>query len=170
MMITQSQPGATVLIGLALALGVSVVGCSAHPTTPSGSSATGEPSNSVSAQVLVDVSAVWASHPLPPCPDTLIGNAIAPAGLTLPSDESVAKELVGVRSPASEGWVRTKLGWVTKALGETRAGIIASAGTAGARAQGNDFELYVSHVRDELQLGRDTASDLDSTFIERCLP
>ncbi|QSM96487.1 hypothetical protein I3U40_00235 [Mycobacteroides abscessus subsp. abscessus] len=90
--------------------------------------------------------------------------------MTLPSDESVAKELVGVRSPASEGWVRTKLGWVTKALGETRAGIIASAGTAGARAQGNDFELYVSHVRDELQLGRDTASDLDSTFIERCLP
>lgn len=164
----QSRPGATVLAALAIATSVGVVGCS-HPTT-SGSSSAGEPSISAQARPLVDVEKVWAAHPMPNCPDTLIGNESAPAGLTLPSDESVAKELAGVRSPASEGWVRTKLGWVTKALGETRAGIIASAGTAGARAQGNDFELYVSHVRDELQLGRDTASDLDSTFIERCLP
>ncbi len=157
------------LAALVIATTVGTVGCSSHLTTPSGASSVGEPSSSASAQTIVDVSRVWATHPLPPCPDVLIGNATAPAGVTLPSDESVAKELAGVRSPASEGWVKMKLGWVTKALGETRAGIIASAGTAASRAQGNDFELYVSHVRDELQLGRDTASDLDSTFIERCL-
>lgn len=153
-------------LSVTVGVGASIIGCSgaSTPTAPLSSTV-----STSAAGNLVDVSAVWATHPMPPCPDTLIGNESAPVGLTLPSDASVAKELAGVRSPAGEGWVRTKLGWVAKALAETRAGIIANAGTAGARAQGNDFELYVSHVRDELQLGRDTASDLDSTFIERCL-
>ncbi|RIR09794.1 hypothetical protein [Mycobacteroides abscessus] len=65
--------------------------------------------------------------------------------------------------------MKTKLGWVTKELSVTRAGVVDTAGTAGAEAQAQDFQRYVEHVRDELQSGRDITSDLDSTFIERCL-
>lgn len=156
------------LVGLAIAATVAlgVVGCSAHPTT-SGSSTSGEASSSAEARNLVDVSAVWATHPLPPCPDTLIGNAIAPAGLTLPSDESVAKELVGVRSPASEQWVRDKLGWVTKHLAKTRADII-DANTPGDDSMLRTFDSYVEHVRAELVAGRGSADPTDDIYPEGC--
>ncbi len=156
------------LVALALTFGVgaSGIGCSASgtPTAPQSSTI-----STTENRPLVDVAKVWATHPLPPCKDYLGTDRAVPPGISVPDYDSVAKELAGVKSTGSESWVRTKLGWLDRALAETRAGIIANAGTAGARAQGSDFELYVSHVRDELQLGRDTASDLDSTFIERCL-
>ncbi len=159
------------LVALAIAATVSlgVVGCSAHPTTPSASSSAGQASSSASARPLVDVEAVWATKPLPPCDDYLGTDLTAPPGLSVPDHDSVAKTLAGVESPGTLEWVKTKLGWLDKALSETRAGVIASAGTAGAKAQAQDFQRYVEHVRDELQSGRDITSDLDSTFIERCL-
>ncbi|SHO82676.1 hypothetical protein [Mycobacteroides abscessus] len=169
MMISQSRPGATKLVGLVVAASVSIgaVGCSTHPTT-SGPISTGETSSSVAAANLVDVSAVWASHPLPPCPRVIIGNVSAPAGLELPSDESVARQLAGVRSPGPPQWVRTKLGWVTKELSATRAGVVDTAGTAGAEAQVKDFQLYIDHIRAELTAGHDIPSDLDETYPEGC--
>lgn len=167
MMKIQSRPGTTVLVGLAIAASVGVVGCSNHPTTPSGSSAAGETSSSVSARGLVDVAAVWASHPMPPCPDTLIGNATAPAGVTLPSDESVAKELAGVRSPASESWVRERLGWVNQHLAKTRADII-DANTPGDDSMLRTFDSYVEHVRAELVAGRGIADPTDDIYPEGC--
>lgn len=168
MMKSQSRPGATKLTVLVVALGVGLVGCSTHPTSPSVSSSAGETSNSASTQVLVDVSQVWATHPLPPCPRLVGGNLTAPAGLELPSDESVARQLAGVRSPGPPQWVRTKLGWVTKELSATRAGVVDTAGTAGADAQVKDFQLYIDHIRAELTAGHDIPSDLDETYPEGC--
>lgn len=167
-MISQSRPGATVLVSLVIALGVGVVGCS-HPPTPSVSSTSGQASSSAEARNLVDVSAVWATEPLPDCPKPpIIFNGDAPQGITLPDKASVAKQLAGVRSPATETWVRTKLGWVTQWLAQTRGGIIADPG-AGAKEQANMFTEWVTHVREELQEGRDTASDLDGAFPEGCI-
>ncbi|SHO82828.1 hypothetical protein [Mycobacteroides abscessus] len=166
MMKSQFRPGTTVLVALAIATSVGVVGCSTHPTS-SGSSGAGQ-SSSASAQPLVDVSQVWATHPLPPCPRVVVGNVTAPAGLELPSDETVAAQLQGVKSPASERWVRTKLGWVTKELSVTRAGVVDTAGTAGAEAQVKDFRLYIDHIRAELIAGHDIPSDLDETYPEGC--
>ncbi|MBE5451221.1 Uncharacterised protein [Mycobacteroides abscessus subsp. abscessus] len=167
---SQSRPGtksfASLVVGLSVGLGV--VGCSSHPTT-SGSISTGETTSSVAARQLVDVEAVWQSEPLPPCTDYLGSDLTVPPGLSVPNHDSVAKTLAGVQSPGILEWVKTKLGWLDKALSETRAGVIASAGTAGAKAQAQDFQRYVEHVRDELQSGHDITSDLDSTFIERCL-
>lgn len=164
----QSRPGATKLVGLAFALGVSVVGCSAHPTT-SGSSSAGETSSSVVARALVDVSAVWATEPLPDCPKPpIVFNGDAPQGIALPDKASVARILAGAKSPAPTSWVRTKLGWVTQWLAQTRAGIIADPG-AGAKEQANMFTEWVTHVREELQEGRDIASDLDGAFPEGCI-
>ncbi|SLD05585.1 Uncharacterised protein [Mycobacteroides abscessus subsp. abscessus] len=152
---------------LALGVGVSTIGCSASstPTAPLSSTI----STTASAHALVDVAAVWQTEPLPDCPKPLIVfNGAVPPGLSLPDKASVARQLAGVKSPASEGWVRTKLGWVTQELASTRAGIIDTGGTDGARAQAKDFQLYVEHVRAELQAGKDIPSDLDSTFPEGC--
>ncbi|MBN7564505.1 Uncharacterised protein [Mycobacteroides abscessus subsp. abscessus] len=163
---TQSRTDARTLTALAIALGVGlgVVGCSSHPTTPTGA---GETSTSAEAHELVDVAAVWAEHPLPPCPRMVIGNVSAPAGLELPSDDSVAAELRGVKSPAPESWVREKLSWVTQWLSQTRAGIVADPGV-GAKEQGDMFTEWVTHVREELRDGHDIASDLDGAFPEGC--
>lgn len=166
-MTNQSRRGATTLIVLAIAASVGVVGCTSHPTTPSVSSV-GQTSSSAEARQVVDVSAVWATKPLPNCPRVVIGNTSAPAGLELPSDETVARQLAGVKSPASESWVRTKLGWVTKELSATRAGVVDTAGTAGAEAQVKDFRLYIDHIRAELIEGHDIPSDLDETYPEGC--
>lgn len=168
-MISQSRPCAMKLAVLVIALGVSVVGCSTgHPTTPSGSNVSGQASSSVSARALVDVSAVWATHPLPPCPRLVGGNLTAPAGLELPSDETVARQLAGVKSPAPEPWVRTKLGWITKWLAKVRGDIISDPGI-GAREQAEGFKDYVSHVRSELVAGHDIAdSSLDGDYPEGC--
>lgn len=115
MTIYQSRPGTTCLVSLVIAAAVSIgaAGCSTHPTTPTGSNGTGTISSAPS-RALVDVSAVWATHPMPDCPRVIIGNQPAPAGLELPSDETVAGQFQGVMSPAPESWAREKLGWVTK--------------------------------------------------------
>lgn len=164
MMISQSRTSATRLVSLFVAFGVSigVVGCSTHPTTTTGSIST-----SASARTLVDVSAVWATHPMPDCPRVIVGNQPAPAGLQLPSDESVAAQLRGVKSPGSESWVREKLGWVTQWLSKTRADIV-YANAPGDNSTRDTFGEYVKHIRDELREGRDIPSDLDSRFPEGC--
>ncbi|SIG37450.1 Uncharacterised protein [Mycobacteroides abscessus subsp. abscessus] len=169
MTIYQFRPGTKVLVALSIASVVSLgaVGCSERPTTSASSSA-GEASSSVSAQSLVDVEKVWATHPMPPCPDVLIGNRVAPSGLSLPDDTSVAHELEGVRSPGSSVWVTRKLGWVTKALAETRAGII-DANAPGDDTELRGFQRYVAHVKTELQAGRDIMdSDADGDYPEGC--
>ncbi|MBN7483686.1 hypothetical protein [Mycobacteroides abscessus] len=153
-------------MAIAASVSLGVVGCS-HPTTPSRSSSAGEAISSASAQPLVDVSAVWATHPMPDCPRVVIGNESAPAGLTLPSAEGVAKELAGVRSPASEGWVRTKLGWVTRHLAKTRADII-DANTPGDDSMLKTFDLYVKHVRTELVAGQGSSDPTDEIYPEGC--
>ncbi|SLF01758.1 hypothetical protein [Mycobacteroides abscessus] len=166
---TQSRTGTRTLTALVVAsvVGLSVVGCTPHPTTPTGSNGAGELSSSASAHALVDVSAVWATHPLPPCPRVIVGNVSAPADLELPSDETVAEQLRGVRSPGSESWVRTKLGWVTQWLSKTRADIV-YANAPGDNSTRDTFGEYVKHIRDELREGRDIPSDLDSRFPEGC--
>ena len=85
----------------------------------------------------------------------------------MPDDASVANQLQGVQSPASESWVREKLGWVTKWLAKTRADIISDPGV-GAKEQAAGFSDYVNHVRAELQAGKDIPSDLDDIFSEGC--
>ncbi|RIS81302.1 hypothetical protein D2E44_14685 [Mycobacteroides abscessus] len=118
---------------------------------------------------MVDVSAVWATHPMPDCPRVVKGNATSSPGIVLPSDEAVAQQLAGVQSPASEGWVRTKLGWVTMWLAQTRAGIIASPGPNVA-ATNKRFGQYVERIRTELQAGKDIPDpDLDGRFPEGCI-
>lgn len=167
MMISQSRTGATRLVSLFVAFGVGVVGCSTYPTTPTGSSAAGTTSASVTPRALVDVSAVWAEHPMPPCPRVIVGNQSAPAGLELPSNETVAEQFQGVMSPAPENWVRKKLGWVTMWLAKVRADIISDPGV-GAREQDQGFNDYVNHVRAELQAAKYISSELDSIFPEGC--
>lgn len=163
----QSRPGATVLVSLAIAASVGLVGCSSRPT-PSASSGAGQTSSSASARQMVDVEKVWATHPLPPCPRLVGGNLTAPAGLELPSDETVARQLAGVKSPGSESWVRMKLGWITKWLAKVRGDIISDPGI-GAREQAEGFKDYVSHVRSELVAGHDIAdSSLDGDYPEGC--
>ncbi|MBN7315093.1 hypothetical protein [Mycobacteroides abscessus] len=166
MMNTQSRTGTRTLTALVVAFGVglSVVGCSTHPTTPTGSSTI----SASAARNLVDVSAVWAEHPMPPCPRVIVGNQPAPAGLELPSDESVAAQLRGVKSPASESWVREKLGWVTKWLAKVRADII-DADTPADNSMTDGFNDYARHVRAELEVGQDIPdSALDGDFPEGC--
>lgn len=171
MNIHQYRPGTRYLVSLAIATTVTIgaVGCSnTHPTT-TGSNGAGETSSTVAARALVDVSAVWAEHPLPPCPRLVIGNQSAPAGLELPSDESVAREFQGVMSPAPESWVRTKLGWVTMWLSKTRADLIAFSDTPGGSATTKQFDHYVAHVNTELATGHDVSdSALDSRFPDGC--
>ncbi|MBN7483191.1 hypothetical protein [Mycobacteroides abscessus] len=169
MMKSQTRPRAMKLVGLALALSVGTVGCSSHPTTPTVSSSAGESSVSASARQMVDVSQVWATHPLPDCPKPPIernGGAV-PAGIELPTESTVSEILGDVKSPASEAWVRTKLGWVTQWLLKTRADIITDPGV-GADAQSKMFSDYVSHVRDELQAGRNIERELDGSYPEEC--
>lgn len=165
---TQSRTGARTLASLVVTFGVGlgVVGCSTHPTTPTGASSS---VSSSTARALVDVEAVWATHPMPDCPRVIVGNQPAPAGLELPSDESVAQQLAGVKSPAPESWVREQLGWVTQELAATRADIISDPSSAGAPAESERFSQYVGHVKAELEAGHDIPdSELDGRFPEGC--
>lgn len=165
MNIHQSQMGTRYLASLVIALGVSLgaVGCSERPT-PSGTTSSSAPSRN-----LVDVSAVWATHPMPPCPRVIVGNISAPVGLELPSDESVARQLAGVKSPAPESWVREQLGWVTQELAATRADLISDPSSAGAPAESERFSQYVEHVKAELEAGHGIPdSELDGRFPEGC--
>lgn len=161
MNIHQSRMGTRTLTALVVALGVSLgaVGCSERPT-PSGTISTS------AARALVDVEKVWATHPMPPCPRVIVGNQLAPAGLELPSDETVARELQGVRSPAPESWVRTKLGWVTQQLASTRADIISAPGD---NSMSKTFGMYVQHVRSELMMGQDSSDPTDAIYPEGCV-
>ncbi|SIC79428.1 Uncharacterised protein [Mycobacteroides abscessus subsp. abscessus] len=165
-MTTQSRPGTTNLVALVIAsvVGLSVVGCS-HPTTPTGSSTI---STTAPSRALVDVEKVWASHPMPDCPRVIIGNQPAPAGLELPSDETVAVQLRGVKSAGTESWVRAKLGWVTKWLAKVRADII-DADTTGDSSMTDGFSQYIQHIKSELAAGHDIPdSALDGDFPEGC--
>ncbi|SLJ13418.1 hypothetical protein [Mycobacteroides abscessus] len=167
---TQSRPGAKVLASLVIVLGMSigVVGCSGEHPAPSGPSTSGETSSSVTAQNMVDVSAVWATKPLPPCDDYLGTDQTAPPNLSVPDHASVAKTLAGVKSPGSIEWVRTKLGWLDKALSETRAGIV-DTNVPGDETELHGFERYARHVRDELEVGHDISdSDADGDYPEGC--
>ncbi|SHP92666.1 hypothetical protein [Mycobacteroides abscessus] len=150
---------------LALGVGASTIGCSASGTpAPTGSSTI-----STSASALVDVEAVWQTEPLPDCPKPLIVfNGAVPPGLSLPDKASVARQLAGVKSPGSPQWVKTKLGWVTKALGETRADIV-HVNLPGDDTGLHGFERYVEHVKAELQAGLDIPdSDTDGDYLEGC--
>lgn len=168
MTIYQSRPDTRYLVSLVAALGVGlgVVGCSTHPTTPTGASAAGTIS-SASAQGLVDVEQVWASHPMPDCSRVVIGNATASPGLVLPDDASVARQLTGVRSPGSGEWVRSKLGWVTQELAATRADII-DANSPDDKSMLDGFTRYVEHVKSELIAGHDITDSIDKTYPEGC--
>ncbi|MBN7314989.1 hypothetical protein [Mycobacteroides abscessus] len=171
MTIYQSQPGTKCFVSLVVALGVGlgVVGCSTHPTTLTGSSGAGTISTTA-ARALVDVEQVWQTEPLPACPKPLIVfNGSVPPGLSLPDKASVARQLAGVKSPASEGWVRTKLGWVTQWLAKARADIISDPASAGSAAEKKTFDLYVKHVGDELREGQDSSSPTDSIYPEGCM-
>ncbi|SIE27072.1 hypothetical protein [Mycobacteroides abscessus] len=168
--IYQSRRDTKVLASLVIAttVGLSVVGCSTHPTT-TGSNGTGTISTTA-AHEMVDVSAVWATHPMPDCPRVIVGNQPAPVGLELPSNETVARQLAGVRSPGSESWVREKLGWVTMWLAQTRAGIIDHPESPSVHATVTRFDQYVEHIRLELSSGQDIPdSDLDGRFPEGCI-
>lgn len=168
-MISQSRPVTITLATLVLALGVSVVGCSSHPTTPSGSSVSGESSVSAEARVLVDVSAVWATEPLPDCPKPpIVFNGDAPQGIAVPDKASVARILAGAKSPANAEWVRAKLGWVTQNLAKTRADII-KANMPSDSSLKDGFSDYVVHVRAELVAGKNIPDDLDGIFPEGCV-
>ncbi|SIJ34407.1 hypothetical protein [Mycobacteroides abscessus] len=141
-------------------------GCST-PATTSPSPVAGT-STSSAAQALVDVAAVWASHPMPPCSRVVVGGETASPGIVLPSDETVAQQLAGVRSPASESWVRTKLGWVTKHLSQTRQDII-DANNPGDKSMSKTFDLYIKHVRAELAAGQDSSDPTDAIYPEGCM-
>ncbi|SKO98118.1 hypothetical protein [Mycobacteroides abscessus] len=164
---TQSRTGTRTLTALLVAsvAALGVVGCSSHPTTGANSAGT---ISTTAAQSLVDVSAVWQTEPLPDCPKPpIVFNGSVPPGLSLPDKASVARQLAGVKSPASEGWVRTKLSWVTQELAATRADLISDPGV-GAKEQSEMFVQWVTHVGEELREGHDIASDLDGAFPEGC--
>ncbi|MDO3064366.1 hypothetical protein [Mycobacteroides abscessus] len=166
MMISQSRTGTKSLAALAIAASVGVVGCS-HPTTTSASSV-GETSSSVATQPLVDVSQVWATEPLPACPKPpVVYNGDVSAGLELPDKASVARILAGAKSPAPTSWVREKLGWVTKHLSQTRADII-DANAPGDDSMLKTFDMYVKHVRAELEVGRDSSDPSDAIYPDGC--
>lgn len=167
---TQSRTGASTLAALVIAasVGLGVVGCAEHPSTPLASSVSGETSTATEARTLVDVSAVWQNEPLPDCPKPpIVFNGAVPPGLSLPDKSSVARELQGVRSPGSPQWVKTKLGWVTQELAVTRADII-DANTPGDSSMTDGFNDYVRHVRAELEAGHDIPDPIDKTYPEGC--
>lgn len=154
---------------LTVGVGAGAVGCGQHSTITAVPSGTAETSSSVSAQSLVDVWAVWATKPLPPCTDYLGSDLTVPPGLSVPNHDSVAKILAGVKSPGSETWVRAKLGWLDMWLAQTRAGIIDHPDSPAVKSKVETFDDYVEHVRSELGAGKNIPSDLDSIFPEACI-
>lgn len=155
------------VLALTFGVGASTIGCSgaSTPTAPLSSTI-----STSAAHEMVDVEQVWQTEPLPACPKPLIVfNGSVPPGLSLPDKASVARQLAGVKSPASEGWVRTKLGWVTQWLAKARADIISDPASAGSAAEKKTFDLYVKHVGDELREGQDSSSPTDSIYPEGCM-
>lgn len=158
------------LAALVLTVGVwaGVAGCGQHAITPA-ASPQGETGSSASAHPMVEVSAVWATKPLPPCTDYLGSDLTVPPGLSVPDHASVAKILAGVKSPGSESWVKTKLGWLDMWLAQTRAGILDHPESPAVKSKVETFDDYVEHVRSELGAGKNIPSDLDSIFPEACI-
>lgn len=156
-----------VVLALTVGVGASTIGCSQHSITPTASTVL---SPSTAAQPMVDVEKVWQSEPLPDCPKPPVTyNGDAPQGLSLPSKATVADQLRGAQSPASERWVRTKLGWITQWLAQTRAGIIDHPDSPGSKLKPQRFSEYVAHVRAELEGGHDISdAELDGRFPEGC--
>ncbi|EIV24873.1 hypothetical protein [Mycobacteroides abscessus] len=64
--------------------------------------------------------------------------------------------------------MKTKLGWLDKALSETRADMVSYNSTPGGDSQLQDFKNYVEHVKIELAQGKDIDSPLDLTYPEAC--
>lgn len=169
---TQSRTGTRTLVSLFIAsvVGLSVVGCSTHPTTLTGASTTGTISTSAPSRALVDVAAVWATHPLPDCPKAPIerNGGVVPSGLELPTESTVSEILGDVKSPAPEPWVKMKLGWVTRWLLKTRADIV-DANTPGDTLMLDGFKQYVGHVRSELEAGQNSSDEaLDGDYPDGC--
>lgn len=155
-----------VVLALTVTVGASAIGCSGASISTVEQATT----SSTVAHALVDVEKVWAEYPLPPCPDYPGERGGAtPPGLSLPDHDSVERQLAGVQSPGDVGWVRTKLGWVTQWLSQTRGGIIKANNPTDTWAQ-EDFNDYVQHVKAELQVGHDVSvSALDGDYPERCI-
>ncbi|MBN7375685.1 hypothetical protein I3U60_05240 [Mycobacteroides abscessus subsp. massiliense] len=63
--------------------------------------------------------------------------------------------------------MKTKLGWLDKALSETRADIT-DADSPGDDSMLKTFDVYVKHVRDELQAGQDISYSIDTIYLEAC--
>ncbi|MBN7480757.1 hypothetical protein I3U71_09490 [Mycobacteroides abscessus subsp. massiliense] len=63
--------------------------------------------------------------------------------------------------------MREKLGWVTKHLSQTRADII-DANTPGDDSMLKTFDMYVKHVRAELEVGRDSSDPSDAIYPDGC--
>ncbi|BBY56159.1 hypothetical protein H7J07_06740 [Mycobacterium koreense] len=161
------------LVGLGLL--VTLVGCSAptHDVVEAVSSMTSSPPPSSAVEEprgLVDVAAVWGEHPLPPCDRVIVDNNLAaPPGVEMPSFESVAHELAGVKSPASDEWVRTKLGWVTQWLIQVRTAISTAADPLVGRASSHQFDKYINHTKQELENGHDIPdSAINARYPEGC--
>ncbi|MDO3019365.1 hypothetical protein [Mycobacteroides abscessus] len=154
---------------LTVGVGASAVGCGQHSTITVVPISTGDTSSSAQARPLVDVSALWATKPLPPCDDYLGTDLTVPPGLSVPDHASVARSLAGVKSPGNESWVKTKLGWLDMWLAQTRAGIIDHPDSPAVKSKVETFDDYVEHVRSELGAGKNIPSDLDSLFPEACI-
>ena len=156
----------TLIVGGVLAVGIVGCGDGTHEVVGKPTSSVGATSPSPTA--LVDVEPIWKSNPLPPCDEIAVGNLPVPAGVKLPDDDSVDAELQGVKSPAPEQWVKTKLGWLNYNLVRLRADVADHPGTPGVNAELGKFEPYVQHVRTELIEGKDISDRLDYVFTEKC--
>lgn len=156
---------------ITLGVGASAVGCGQHSTSTAVPSGTRETSSSVAAHQTIDVSAVWATKPLPPCDDYLGTDLTVPPGLSVPNHDSVAKTLAGVKSPGSIEWVKMKLGWLGMWLAQTRAAILDHPEDSNlVHATNTRFGKYVEHLHAELQSGQDISdSSLDSRFPQECI-
>lgn len=156
---------------LTVGVGAGVVGCGQHSTITAVPISTRDTSSSAQARPLVDVSALWATKPLPPCDDYLGTDLTVPPGLSVPDHDGVARSLAGVQSPASEAWVREKLGWLDMWLAQTRAAILDHPEDSNlVHATNARFGKYVEHLRAELQSGQDISdSSLDSRFPQECI-
>lgn len=165
------KPFRAVLVAAALAIGL--VGCG-HAGTAA------EPTAGVSGESTaqsgpgVDVPKIWATNPLPDCPDVAADNNFPDPqpGVEIPTKETVAAALKDVQSPASEEWVHTELGWVTQNLLSVRSSILSTSVVEQAsvgRTETRGFNRYMKHVIVELQAGHNIPdASLDPLYPEVC--
>ncbi len=162
------------LAGLALAVGLTACGHAGTTVAEPGQVGVSATSQTTAEHTgpLVDVSSIWADNPLPNCPKLRHANPIAaPPGLEVPDHQTVGEQIAGVKSPASEAWVRSKLSWLNVWLDRTIADLVHHASDSG---RGNasvrkSFDRYTQHVRQELVEGRDIPdATLDNIFPQKC--